>query len=45
MRREYFAPQIEVIEIELEDVILSGSGDVSVEGFYSGSSIGDDSKF
>ncbi|MFI3324519.1 MAG: hypothetical protein SNG59_08225 [Rikenellaceae bacterium] len=31
----YVAPQVEVIEIEIEDVVLSGSGDGSTEYGFS----------
>ncbi len=38
MRNNYVAPQIEVVEIEIEDAILAASG---VESFNEGSGTGD----
>ncbi len=29
---EYITPRVEVVEIEIEDVVLSGSGEYNIEG-------------
>lgn len=42
MNKNYLAPQIEVVEIEIEDVILSSS---ELENFSNGTTIGDSSEF
>ncbi|MFR9524467.1 MAG: hypothetical protein SNH94_07835 [Rikenellaceae bacterium] len=41
MKTNYVAPLVEVVEIEIEDAILSTSSTYSVEDFTSGSSIGE----